>query len=104
MCIRDRGNDAVFYISTMIVLIGALQYLSLIHILEGCHRYFAGAHSGQHQHLDVYKRQVLKEPVNEVMIVGGKQPLTQLPASAMTTDSYFIWPVDGGYLSCGFYG
>lgn len=59
---------------------------------------------GVEQSRTILSTTVLKEPVNEVMIVGGKQPLTQLPASAMTTDSYFIWPVDGGYLSCGFYG
>lgn len=52
----------------------------------------------------VLSTEVVKEPVDEVMVVGGKQPLNQLPATAMSTSSYFIWPVDGGYLSCGFYG
>ena len=58
---------------------------------------------GVEQSRTILNSTVLKEPVNEVMIVGGK-PLAQLPATAMSTDSYFIWPVDGGYLSCGFYG
>lgn len=59
---------------------------------------------GVEQSRTILNSTVLKEPVNEVMIVGGKKPLAQLPATAMSTDSYFIWPVDGGYLSCGFYG
>lgn len=59
---------------------------------------------GVEQERKIIDTAVLREPVNEVMVVGGKKPLKQLPAAAMTTDSYFIWPVDGGYVSCGFYG
>ncbi|MBS4785779.1 MAG: peptidoglycan DD-metalloendopeptidase family protein [Clostridiales bacterium] len=59
---------------------------------------------GIEQSRTILSTNVLKEPVNEVMVVGGKAPLSQLPATAMATDSYFIWPVDGGYVSCGFYG
>lgn len=47
---------------------------------------------------------VLKAPVDEEMIVGGMRPLEQIPVSSRTTSSNFIWPVDGGYMSCGFYG
>lgn len=47
---------------------------------------------------------VLKEAVDEEMIVGGKRPLEQIPVTARTTSANFIWPVDGGYVSCGFYG
>ncbi len=48
---------------------------------------------------------VVKEPVNEVVIVGGQKPLAQMPASAMSTSTGFIWPVDGGgYVSMGFRG
>ncbi len=52
----------------------------------------------------ILQTDVVKEVVDEEMIVGGKEPLKQLPASAMQTSSNFIWPVDGGYLSCDFYG
>ena len=37
---------------------------------------------GVEQSRTILSTTVLKEPVNEVMIVGGKQPLTQLPASS----------------------
>jgi len=47
---------------------------------------------------------VLSEPVNEVVVVGGKTPLAQIPTGAQSTSSNFRWPVDGGYLSCGING
>ncbi len=52
----------------------------------------------------VLDTRVVKEPINEKVVVGGKTPLAQLPASARSTSSNFIWPVAGGYVSCGFYG
>ena len=52
----------------------------------------------------VLDTRVVKEPKNEKVVVGGMRPLAQLPASARNTSSNFIWPVAGGYVSCGFYG
>ncbi len=52
----------------------------------------------------VLDTRVVKEPINEKVVVGGMRPLSQLPASARSTSSNFIWPVAGGYVSCGFYG
>lgn len=47
---------------------------------------------------------VVKEPINEKVIVGGKQPLSKLPAGTYDTSANFIWPVAGGYVSCGING
>lgn len=52
----------------------------------------------------VLDTRVIKEPINEKVVVGGMKPLAQLPDSARSTSSNFIWPVAGGYVSCGFYG
>lgn len=52
----------------------------------------------------VLDTRMVKDPINEKVVVGGKTPLAQLPASARSTSSNFIWPVAGGYVSCGFYG
>lgn len=52
----------------------------------------------------VMDTRVVKEPINEKVVVGGMRPLSQIPASARNTSSNFIWPVSGGYVSCGFYG
>ena len=54
----------------------------------------------------VLDTRMIKEPINEKVVVGGKTPLAQLPASAAarSTSSNIIWPVAGGYVSCGFYG
>ncbi len=52
----------------------------------------------------VLDTRTVKDPINEKVVVGGKTPLAQLPASARSTSSNFIWPVAGGYVSCGFYG
>ena len=51
---------------------------------------------------------VLKEPVDQVVTVGTAEPIQVLSSSSggSTTSSSggFIWPVDGGYLSCGING
>jgi len=52
----------------------------------------------------VLDTQVLTEPVNEKVVVGGKFPLQKLPSTANSTSSNFIWPTAAGYVSCGFYG
>ncbi len=52
----------------------------------------------------VLDTQVLTEPVNEKVVVGGKFPLEKLPSTANSTSSNFIWPTAAGYVSCGFYG
>ena len=52
----------------------------------------------------VLDTRVIEEPRNEKVVVGGKMPLKQMPASAMNTSSNFIWPVAGGYVSCGING
>ncbi|HWP50779.1 MAG TPA: peptidoglycan DD-metalloendopeptidase family protein [Clostridia bacterium] len=52
----------------------------------------------------VLDTRMVKEPINEKVVVGGMRPLAQLPASARSTSSNFAWPVAGGYVSCGFYG
>ena len=52
----------------------------------------------------VLDTQVLTEPVNEKVVVGGKFPLQKIPSSANSTSSNFIWPTAAGNVSCGFYG
>ena len=52
----------------------------------------------------VLDTRIVEEPINEKVVVGGKMPLQQMPASAMNTSSNFIWPVAGGYVSCGING
>ena len=51
---------------------------------------------------------VLKEPVDQVVTVGTAEPIQVLSSSsggsATSSSSSFIWPVDGGYLSCGING
>lgn len=49
---------------------------------------------------------VLKEPVDQVMTVGTAEPIQVLSTggSIGSSSSSFIWPVDGGYLSCGING
>lgn len=47
---------------------------------------------------------VIEEPVNEKVILGGKRPPSQLPSTPQSTGGNFIWPVAGGYVSCGLYG
>lgn len=52
----------------------------------------------------VLDTRVIEEPRNEKVVVGGKMPLQQMPASAMNTSSNFIWPSASGYVSCGING
>ena len=52
---------------------------------------------------------VLKEPVDQVVTVGTAEPIQVLSSSssgstAAGSSSSFIWPVDGGYVSCGING
>lgn len=51
---------------------------------------------------------VLKEPVDQVVTVGTAEPIQVLSSSsggsAAGSSGGFIWPVDGGYLSCGING
>lgn len=49
---------------------------------------------------------VLKEPVDQVMTVGTAEPIQVLSTGGSTGSNSggFIWPVDGGYLSCGING
>lgn len=49
---------------------------------------------------------VLQEPVNQVVTVGTAEPIQVLSSSGGSSSSSgsFIWPVDGGYLSCGING
>ncbi len=53
---------------------------------------------------EVLDTRILTEPVLEKVVVGGKVPLKQIPAVARSSSSNFIWPVDGGYVSCVFGG
>lgn len=52
----------------------------------------------------VLDTRIVKDPINEKVVVGGKRPLEMIPATAQSTSSNFIWPVNGGYMSCSFYG
>lgn len=52
----------------------------------------------------VLDSRIVQEPKDEVIIVGGNKPLQQLPPSAMVSDTNFIRPVVGGYVSAGLYG
>ena len=51
---------------------------------------------------------VLKEPVDQVVTVGTAEPVQVLSSSSgsgySSSSGGFIWPVDGGYLSCGING
>lgn len=52
---------------------------------------------------------VLKEPVDQVVTVGTAEPIQVLSSSSSgssttSSSSSFIWPVDGGYVSCGING
>lgn len=51
---------------------------------------------------------VLKEPVDQVVTVGTAEPIQVLSSSssgsAASSSGGFIWPVDGGYVSCGING
>lgn len=51
---------------------------------------------------------VLKEPVDQVVTVGTAEPIQVLSSSsggsAVGSSSSFIWPVDGGHVTCGING
>ena len=51
---------------------------------------------------------VLKEPVDQVVTVGTAEPIQVLSSSsggsAAGSSSSFIWPVDGGHVTCGING
>jgi murein DD-endopeptidase MepM/ murein hydrolase activator NlpD len=51
----------------------------------------------------------VKAPVNERIVVGGLVPLQKIPGDARNASSNFLWPADGGYVTClfgsaGYYG
>lgn len=55
----------------------------------------------------VVERNVVKEPVNAVLEVGTLMPAQYLNNVSGGNVGGFIWPVDGGYISCpiwGYYG
>ncbi len=67
--------------------------------------------NGQEVSRDILSRNVVKEPVAEQVMVGTKetgyatyQAVSTGRASATKATGSFMWPVDGGYTSCGFYG
>lgn len=48
---------------------------------------------------------VIKEPVARELIVGSAKPLSQKTSAEKTSfNGSFIWPSDGGYMSCAFLG
>lgn len=48
---------------------------------------------------------VVKEPVARELIVGSAKPLSQKSTAEKSTfNGSFIWPADGGYVSCAFLG
>ena len=51
-------------------------------------------------------KQIIQQPVSRILAVGGNQPLQFLPSSSDggTPSGAFIWPADGGYISCAFMG
>lgn len=58
---------------------------------------------------EVLSTSVITQPINERVVVGGKVPLLQIPGEAKTASSNFLWPADGGYVTClfgaaGYYG
>ena len=60
---------------------------------------------------EIVSEKVLSEPVNGTMVVGTKQTgyatVSQVQTGSSTPTSAsgsFMWPVNGGYVSCSFYG
>lgn len=48
---------------------------------------------------------ILTEPVPRKVTVGGSKPLEKVPTGTTgTAPGSFIWPVQGGYISCPMYG
>jgi len=52
----------------------------------------------------VVERNVIKEPVNAILEVGTLMPETYLNNVSGGSVGGFIWPVDGGYISCPIWG
>ncbi len=65
----------------------------------------------------ILSTEVVSEPVDEVVTVGTKEPVVSYPSysssyssssssssSSQSAGSGFIWPVAGGYVSCGIWG
>lgn len=50
----------------------------------------------------VLDTRVLKEPVDQEIVTGTAAPLASVASS--NSSSSFMWPVDGGYVSCGING
>lgn len=50
----------------------------------------------------IIQSDVVREPVDQVVSVGTKKPNTYLPSNA--SGKSFMWPVDGGYVSCRIWG
>ncbi|MEG0898305.1 MAG: peptidoglycan DD-metalloendopeptidase family protein [Oscillospiraceae bacterium] len=48
----------------------------------------------------ILSSEIIREPSNEKIILGGNTPSTYISASS----NDFIWPVDGGKVTCGFMG
>ncbi len=51
---------------------------------------------------EVITSEVTTEPIDRIMVIGGKDPIQQMPNG--TFSSGFIWPTNGGYVSCGING
>ncbi len=48
---------------------------------------------------------VIKEPVDQVVTVGTAEPIQVISATGATVSSGgFLWPVDGGHVTCGING
>ena len=67
--------------------------------------------NGQEVSREILSRNVVREPVAEQVLVGTKetgyatvQTVSTGRSSATQATGSFMWPVDGGYTSCGFYG
>ncbi len=51
---------------------------------------------------DIISETVTKDPVDEIVVVGGQMPAQYASGGAVSTS--FRWPVDGGRVSAGLYG
>lgn len=59
--------------------------------------------NGVEQSRTIIDREVVREPVNQKVVIGTKVPLYS-SNNVTQTNQNFIWPVAGGRLSCGFMG
>ena len=58
---------------------------------------------------EILSTRSVKDPINERIVVGGLVPLQQIPGGTRNASSNFLWPADGGYVTClfgsaGYYG